>query len=382
MTRKFAFVYTPSSGWLGGKNYYVAAIRNLHGSIIARKLKDDIYVFSDPDSDLSDIASLDRVKIIKTRLLSRRRFYFLLIKAVNKILGENLTLVWALRSNKIDLLCHSYIPKWTGIKSLPWIPDFQHCHMPSNFSKVELFNRNWTFSKYLSGENVLFSSASALNDAKKFYRVRANTWVYRFHPLPAEDYNEAEFTRLLDRKMVLEKFVFLPNQFWLHKNHRVVFEAAKLALDEGRPFNLVCTGKLSDFRDPKYPNEMLEYVSENRLGQYVKYLGLVDRDVFNCLLREAEVVINPSFFEGWSTTVEEAKVLGKKMVLSNIDVHLEQVGRSSGVVYFDPSCAKDCLNAINKSLLDENRKYDYEIQSDSIYDVLERLVPKGRVKTL
>jgi glycosyltransferase involved in cell wall biosynthesis len=42
------------------------------------------------------------------------------------------------------------------------------------------------------------------------------------------------------------------------------------------------------------------------------------------LLRSAVALINPSKFEGWSTTVEEAKSFGVPMVLSDIDVHFEQ----------------------------------------------------------
>jgi glycosyltransferase involved in cell wall biosynthesis len=42
------------------------------------------------------------------------------------------------------------------------------------------------------------------------------------------------------------------------------------------------------------------------------------------LMRHAVAVINPSKFEGWSTTVEEAKSMGKAVVLSDIAVHKEQ----------------------------------------------------------
>jgi glycosyltransferase involved in cell wall biosynthesis len=35
-------------------------------------------------------------------------------------------------------------------------------------------------------------------------------------------------------------------------------------------------------------------------------------------------LINPSHFEGWSTSVEEAKSMGKQIVLSDIPVHREQ----------------------------------------------------------
>jgi glycosyltransferase involved in cell wall biosynthesis len=44
------------------------------------------------------------------------------------------------------------------------------------------------------------------------------------------------------------------------------------------------------------------------------------------LLRMSTALINPSCFEGWSTTVEEAKSFGVPMILSDIDVHREQTG--------------------------------------------------------
>jgi len=51
-------------------------------------------------------------------------------------------------------------------------------------------------------------------------------------------------------------------------------------------------------------------------------------------MRVAGAVINPSLFEGWSTTVEEAKSMGVPMLLSDIGVHREQAeGRAS---FFDP----------------------------------------------
>ena len=35
-------------------------------------------------------------------------------------------------------------------------------------------------------------------------------------------------------------------------------------------------------------------------------------------------VINPSLFEGWSTSVEESKIHDKQIILSSIPVHIEQ----------------------------------------------------------
>jgi hypothetical protein len=41
-------------------------------------------------------------------------------------------------------------------------------------------------------------------------------------------------------------------------------------------------------------------------------------------MHHAIAVLNPSLFEGWSTTVEEAKAQGKQMILSSLPVHMEQ----------------------------------------------------------
>ena len=51
-------------------------------------------------------------------------------------------------------------------------------------------------------------------------------------------------------------------------------------------------------------------------------------------MRGAAAVVQPSLFEGWSTVVEDARALGKRVFLSDIPVHREQ--RPAGAVYFDP----------------------------------------------
>jgi hypothetical protein len=57
-------------------------------------------------------------------------------------------------------------------------------------------------------------------------------------------------------------------------------------------------------------------------------------------------VINPSLFEGWSSTVEECKSIGKNMILSDIPIHKEQNPPDS--LYFEPNNAE----ALSKLLQD------------------------------
>ena len=65
------------------------------------------------------------------------------------------------------------------------------------------------------------------------------------------------------------------------------------------------------------------------------------------LLRATTALINPSRFEGWSTTVEEAKSFGVPMILSEIDVHREQAaGAARYFAVDDPAALAEHLSWI------------------------------------
>ncbi len=64
------------------------------------------------------------------------------------------------------------------------------------------------------------------------------------------------------------------------------------------------------------------------------------------LMRGAKAVLNPSLFEGWSTTVEEARALGVPLILSDIAVHREQMGNKAH--YFHPDSPKELATVIGQ----------------------------------
>jgi glycosyltransferase involved in cell wall biosynthesis len=78
---------------------------------------------------------------------------------------------------------------------------------------------------------------------------------------------------------------------------------------------------------------LLARARELNVLQPFRVLGVVPHERVAALLRES-VTLNPSLFEGWSTTVEEAKSSGKRVLLSDIPRHREQEARSGQ--FFDP----------------------------------------------
>jgi len=73
------------------------------------------------------------------------------------------------------------------------------------------------------------------------------------------------------------------------------------------------------------------------LQDHIKILGHIDYGDVLFMMKNSIAVINPSRFEGWSSSVEEAKSMGKPVVLSRIAVHVEQ--NPANARYFDPDDA-------------------------------------------
>ncbi|MBL8644121.1 MAG: glycosyltransferase [Rhodospirillaceae bacterium] len=207
---------------------------------------------------------------------------------------------------------------------LHWIPDFQHKHLPGMFDAAELQRRDDDFMTMAYGRKyLLLSSQSALNDLRMFYPgAKAKTFVWSF----TSSLNAALAATADPRPQfnLPEKYLFAPNQFWKHKDHRTLFEAVGLLNQRGLKVTLACTGNSVDFRHPAYFAELQAFVQSSGLQERIKFLGTVPHDTLLQLIRFAAGVVQPSLFEGWSTVVEDAKALGRPMILSDLDVHREQ----------------------------------------------------------
>ena len=64
-------------------------------------------------------------------------------------------------------------------------------------------------------------------------------------------------------------------------------------------------------------------------------------------MRKSIAVIQPSLFEGWSTIVEECRSIGKKIILSDLNVHKEQ--NFSESIFFKRNSYEDLSSKILSS---------------------------------
>jgi glycosyltransferase involved in cell wall biosynthesis len=220
--------------------------------------------------------------------------------------------------------------------AVAWIPDFQHRRLPRLFSPMARWRRDIGFRVQIaSGRTIMLSSESALRDCEVFYpAVAGRASVVRFASLPSMELLSANPGDIVKKYELPERFFFLPNQFWRHKNHRVVLDALAILRSTGADAIIVATGSKDDPREPGYFDSIMKEISERELSRHFRYLGMIPLSHVYSLLRTSMALINPSRFEGWSTTVEEAKSFGVPMILSNLDVHREQT--AGGAMYFGP----------------------------------------------
>lgn len=221
-------------------------------------------------------------------------------------------------------------------RSAAWVPDLQHKRLPQFFDARELRARDRVFGRAARySPCIVLSSENARGDFGRFFPAAAHkARVLPFRTVPEEGWFSGDPAEVQNEYGLPDRFFIVCNQFWRHKNHRVVFEALRALRERGVCPALVCTGALKDYRHPDYEREYLGLLQRYKIAEQVRLLGLIPRAKQIQLIRRALAVVQPSLFEGWSTVVEDARALGKTIALSDIPVHREQ--DPPHAAFFDP----------------------------------------------
>lgn len=242
-----------------------------------------------------------------------------------------------LERHDIALLSHSgHLGRYHEVPTLGWVPDLQHRHLPELFDRRTLHFREQRYRLLARfATHLVVSSEQGERDLIDLsQRAAGKTSVLRFviDPVPPADQPSQE--ELATRYEIDGPFLYLPNQFWVHKNHRLVVDALALLRGRGRRVRVLTTGAPVDRRRPEHYADLLAHVRASGVQKDFRVLGVVPYPHVAALIRESVALINPSRFEGWSTTVEEARSVGTRVLLSDIPVHREQ--DPPGGAFFGP----------------------------------------------
>lgn len=270
--------------------------------------------------------------------------------AAESVLGDRV--LWCQTYDELFARIDLYFPLNSRVSvahpAISWIPDFQHQYLPEFFSQSELTLRDTRFKEIAdNAKMVVFSSEAVQADFWKTYPdSKAITAVLNYRLMQDRGVYLQDAAAVQVKYQLPDQFVLCCNQFWVHKNHKILLEAVALMRRQGREIHLVCTGRTQDYRWPNYFTELVEYIRQLGIEDLVHILGLIPREDQLQLLRRCQCIVQPSLFEGLSLIVCEARSLGKPMVISDIPVHREQ----QYGVYFDPGNVEELAEVINDVL--------------------------------
>lgn len=336
-----------AAGWLGGVSYY----RNLLGalrSLPRPRIEPVILTGTKTDRGLCD--QFHAVPLVRSSLLDWRSPAWMMRRISAELLGRDIGLEKIVRRHQLRALSHEgFFGSLGAIPVLGWIPDFQEHHLPQFFSEAQIEDRarkRSLFCRVCTG--LILSSSEAKRDLTELSplcgdKARILHFVANIQVPPPR-----AIAQTISQYGVRGPYFYLPNQFWQHKNHGLVIEALRILKERDIVASVVASGNTVDPRRPGYFDALMMSVKHAKVEDRFLPIGVITYSEVLALMAGSLAVINPSLFEGWSTTVEEAKSMGKVVLLSDIPVHREQAPQRGR--YFHPDRAEDLATLMAEAL--------------------------------
>jgi len=349
--KRLGLIFINDEQWVGGTYYTINLIHALN--LLNEKEKPEIVTFSNVE-DFARLQNETNYPYLTYEKLFQDKPN-VVVRIINKISFKVLrkALIKQQYKGRLDALFimqrSRYLESIPFEKRIYWIPDFQDKHYPEFFTSEGLAKKDER-SQWIAdnARNIILSSESVNKDWMRHYpNYKGNTTVVHFavtHP----EYDSLDISKLRMKFSLPESYFFSPNQFWAHKNHIVVIQAAEMLKQQGKPVVITFSGKENDNRNPGYTEKLKAYVKENDLEDVVRFLGFLDRREQLKLMKHSAAVIQPSLFEGWSTVIEDAMAMNQKIIASDLEVNIEQLGDKG--IYFDRNTANECAEVIERFL--------------------------------
>ena len=188
----------------------------------------NIILITRNDDIKKDFNISNKIKIIHNKELIEMSLLKRIFEKFFIFFGKTLILESFLKKHNIDYLSHTNIATGnrSSCKSL-FDSDFQYLHLPHLFSfKYKLFKKINLFLYSTHAYKILLSSNDAKKDLKKLIKVLPKKiFVNKFVFSIINPHNLPKISSLKKKFKIEKRYIYLPNQYWVHKNHITVLKA-------------------------------------------------------------------------------------------------------------------------------------------------------------
>lgn len=251
-------------------------------------------------------------------------------------------------------------------KIVAWIPDLQHKFYPHFLGKKRNFLRELRIKILLRNtDDLVVSSHDVESHFHKFYKLKKNLRIHILQFVTIiKDVDFKGIEDLRQKYKVPKEYFMVCNQFTNHKNHFVILNALSLLKARNENVHFVFTGKMEFRGNDAYIKNIREIVAENQLEDNVSFLDVIPRQDQLCLMKHCKAIVQPSFFEGWSTVIEDAICLQLPVIAADLPVNIEHLGDKG--FFFDPNDGKQLADILasfpTHDGTDIYEKYDKRIE--------------------
>jgi len=261
-----------------------------------------------------------------------------------------LRISWEMLVHPVDVLFipASAMPFVHPRRSISAIHDLAWDFFPETYTKFILYYSifvTWFVAKFSS--RLIAVSQATKNDIVKKYHISSDKVSVIYHGYEVANQPICQSANLPESLNLPEKYVLFLSTLQPRKNLEGLIDAFKLLKSEHPelPHKLVVVGKPGW----KYQG-ILENINQNR--DNVVYLNYVSDKDRLAILRRSELLVLPSFYEGFGMQILEAFAANVPVATSNISSMPEVA--ADAAVYFDPKNILEIKNAMMHVLLDKS----------------------------
>ena len=341
---KIGILFNISTSWMGGIMYISNLIKIL--DFLDDEEKPEIVLFYRHDlRQFIDEIDYPYLRTIEWQFQSITKGYL-----TSWIFRKNVFINKILANYHLDGIFPMFdypVRTISGTKLVAWYADLQHEYYPEFFTGRKIFERKARIKLILRNSNdLVVSSQTVADDFARFYNIRNNMRIHIFKFASVIDKQlEISFEDLRDNYHLPNNYFLVSNQFYKHKNHKVLLNALAILKSKGLRINLALTGRFPDDTKSPYLMELHSIINEYQLQSQINFLGVIPRAHQLLIMKNSQAVIQPSLFEGWSTVIEDAISLQVPVVASNLPVNIEQLGNKGS--FFDPNEPEDLASVLS-----------------------------------